>query len=79
MPRSLEQILQSSTGVSKREVFSALRAAGYEICATKKSTHFVVRGGANPVVIATKGRDILPTYVCRIARALGQRDGGDDD
>lgn len=68
----------SGARVSKRQLFAALRAAGYEVCPTSKPTHFVVRGGANPVVIATKGRDILPMYVSRIARALGLRQGDTD-
>ena len=79
MARSLEQIVTSGSHVSKRELFAVLRAAGYEVCATSKPTHFVIRGGPNPVVIATKGRDVLPVYVSRIARALGLREGGGND
>ncbi len=79
MARSLEQIVTSGARVSKRELFAALREAGYEVCATSKPTHAVVRGGPHPVVIATKRDDILPVYVSRMARALGFRQGGSDE
>lgn len=77
--RPLEQIVSSGDRVSKRELLASLRKAGYEVIPTSRPTHFLVRGGMNPVVIATRGNDVLPVYVSRIARALGLRPGGGDD
>jgi hypothetical protein len=74
-PRSLDQIVSSGARVTKRELFWALRAAGYEVLATSKPTHFKVRAGAGTVIIASKRDEILPVYVSRIARALGLREG----
>jgi hypothetical protein len=77
--RSLQAIVLSGGQVSTRELFSALRSAGYEVIATAKPTQFKIRGGTSLVVIAVKGNDVLPVYLSRIARALGIREGGADE
>jgi hypothetical protein len=74
--RSLEQIVSTGARVSRRELFKALRAAGCEVVATSKPTHFVVRHANGIVIIATRSNDVLPVYVSRIVRSLGMREGG---
>lgn len=75
-PRSLEEIVTSGARVSKRELFWALRKAGLGILPTSKATHFIVDIGESFVVIAVRRNAVLPTYVSRLARALGLREGG---
>ena len=77
--RSFRTIVASGSRVSRRELFKALKDAGCEVIPTSKSTHWKVRRGDALVIIATRGDEVLPTYLSRVAQVLGFREGTNDE